>query len=399
MKSATRSTAAAKISSIGTVSEQPFAPAVFPLRPAVADTLPELFSSGTNTQTVTLPVIINGHINQPDATAVFRFDGQAGQQVVAEVDARRLDSPLDSTLLLTDAAGKRLAFNDDYEDKGTGLNTHYADSYLAVTLPATGVYFIQLADAQHKGSPAHAYRLRLSAPRPDFELRVTPSSLKVRTGTSVALTVHALRKDGFTGPITVALQNAPKGFSLAAAQVPANQDQVKITLLAPAAPTSEPIDLHVEGRAIINGREVVRAAVPADDLMQAFAYRHLVPAQELKVSVWGNVSPRAPAKVLSATPVKIPAEGTARIDVSVSAPPMAGKLEFALNDAPDGITLKEYSANSLVIEVDAAKIKPGLAGNLIVKAFIQRTDVTLPANKRRVPLGALPAIPFEIVGR
>jgi len=41
--------------------------------------------------------------------------------------ARRLDSPLDSVLWLTDAAGKELARNDDFEDKGAGLTTHHAD--------------------------------------------------------------------------------------------------------------------------------------------------------------------------------------------------------------------------------------------------------------------------------
>ena len=40
--------------------------------------------------------------------------------IVAEVYARRLDSPLDSVLKLTDAAGKQLAFNDDHEDKAPG---------------------------------------------------------------------------------------------------------------------------------------------------------------------------------------------------------------------------------------------------------------------------------------
>ena len=68
-------------------------------------------------QPVTLPVIVNGRIDRPGDWDVFRFEGRAGQRIVAEVRARRLDSPLDSVLKLTDAAGKRLAFNDDHEDK------------------------------------------------------------------------------------------------------------------------------------------------------------------------------------------------------------------------------------------------------------------------------------------
>ena len=39
---------------------------------------------------------------------------------------------------LTDAQGKLLALNDDYEDKGAPLFTHHADSRLVLTLPATG---------------------------------------------------------------------------------------------------------------------------------------------------------------------------------------------------------------------------------------------------------------------
>ena len=58
-------------------------------------------------------------------------------------------------------------------------------------------------------------------------------------------------------------------------------------LTAPPLATEEPIALSLEGRAVIEGREVVRPVVPADDRMQAFLYRAPVPAQELKVAVSG----------------------------------------------------------------------------------------------------------------
>ena len=60
-------------------------------------------------QPVTLPVIVNGRIDRPGDCDVFRFEGRAGQKIVAEVDARKLDSPLDSVLKLTDADGRQLA--------------------------------------------------------------------------------------------------------------------------------------------------------------------------------------------------------------------------------------------------------------------------------------------------
>ena len=236
-----------------------------------ADTLPEGFekepnNTADNAQPVTLPILINGRIDQPGDMDVFRFDGKAGEQIVAEVHARRLDSPLDSMLAITDATGKQLAFNDDYEDKGSGLNTHHADSYLAVTLSATGFYFVHIGDTQHGGGEAYRYRLRISAPRPDFELRVTPSSLNVHGGASVPLTVHALRKDGFTGAVALRLKDAPQGFTLSGAEVPEKQDQVRFTLNASPLSMMEPFVLHIEGQAFIQGREVVRPAVPADDI-------------------------------------------------------------------------------------------------------------------------------------
>jgi hypothetical protein len=133
-----------------------------------------------NAQAVTLPVIINGRVDRPGDRDVFRFEGRAGDEIVAEVFARRLNSPLDSVLTLTDAGGRQLAFNDDYEDKAEGLVTHHADSYLCVKLPADGAYYVHLGDMQHHGGTAYAYRLRLSLARPDFGLRVTPCSLNAR---------------------------------------------------------------------------------------------------------------------------------------------------------------------------------------------------------------------------
>ncbi len=108
------------------------------------------------------------------------------QEIVAEVYARRLDSPLDSVLKLTDAAGRQLAFNDDHEDKGVGLD-HAPRRFLAHGHAARRRHLLSaLGDAQHKGGAEYAYRLRISEPRPDFELRVVPSSVNVRAGASRA---------------------------------------------------------------------------------------------------------------------------------------------------------------------------------------------------------------------
>ena len=378
--------------------------------PFAVDTLPECHEQEPNdsiaaAQAVTLPIIVNGRIDKPGDWDVFRFNGRAGDTVIAEVNARRLDSPLDSVLKLTDASGKQIAFNDDHEDKGAGLDTHYADSYLTAILPADGAFYVHIGDAQRQGGPEYGYRLRISPPRPDFELRVVPSSVSVRGGASVPLTVYALRRDGFTNEITLALQDAPEGFKLNGAKVPANQDQVRLTLLAPAAPTEKPISLALEGRAIIEGHAVVHRAVPAEDMMQAFAYRHLVPAQGLEVAVSGRLMNRMSLKILSAMPVRIPAGGTARVRVATPTSAFADRFRLELSEPSEGITIGRVSSSDEGAEIelhsDAAKAKPGLKGNLIVNIFQGQLAAAnqnkKQANQRRPAVGSLPAIPFEIV--
>jgi len=257
------------------------------------DSLPECFEKEPNNtarvaQKVTLPIIINGRIGEPGDTDVFQFEGRAGERMAAEVYARRLDSPVDSALKLTDAAGRQLAFNDDYEDKASGLNTHHADSYLIATLPADGTYFVHLNDVQRQGGTACGYRLRLSAPRPDFELRVVPSSLSARPGSTATLTAYALRKDGFTNDIVLFLNDAPDGIKVSSGKISGTNDQVRLTLTVPFMPQKEPVRLGLAGRAIIEGDAVIRLAVPAEDMMQAFAYRHLVPSESLEVAILGR---------------------------------------------------------------------------------------------------------------
>ncbi len=261
------------------------------------DTLPESFDAESNNtlataQKVKLPIIINGRIDKPADWDVFQFEGHAGDEIVAEVLARQLDSPLDSVLRLTDAAGKQLAFNDDREyvllgqHLGTGLNTHHADSYIRIALPADGTYYLYLGDIQRSGGEEYGYRLRISGARPDFELRAVPSSVSIRSGSSASVTVYAVRKDGFTGDISVGLRDAPPGISSYGDTMSGTQLVAQISVRSDLSHTERPLSLTVEGRATIWGKEVVREAVPAEDRMQAFLWRHLVPAQDMQVFVF-----------------------------------------------------------------------------------------------------------------
>ncbi|MBI3912104.1 MAG: PPC domain-containing protein, partial [Armatimonadetes bacterium] len=358
-------------------------------------------------QRIAPPVIINGLISRPGDVDVFRFEGRAGEEVVAEVYARRLGSPLDSLLRLTDASGRVLAWNDDHEDREARLLTHHADSYLSTRLPKTGTYFVRLADSQQHGGDSYAYRLRVGPRRPDFAVRVTPSSANMRGLPVAPLCVHVLRRDGFNDEIEVVLKDAPPGFTLSGGRVPSGRDSVRITLAAPPRQIDGPVALQLEARARIGGTMVVRPVVPADDMMQAFAYRHLVPARELLVAIGGAARYAPPIGLADAGPVRIPVGGTAQVRVNAPRRPALSAIRLELFEPPKGVILEDVTVEpdglTLVLKADAGAPKAGYADNLIVEAFTEMAGGPQngrAANRgRRLSLGVLPAIPFEIIQR
>ncbi|HWB60818.1 MAG TPA: PPC domain-containing protein [Chthoniobacteraceae bacterium] len=424
------------------------------------DALPEITAPdapAARPLSVTPPVIVNGRIRAPGDVQVFSIACRAGEKIVAETYARRLNSPLDTWLKVTDAAGRQIAFNDDLAGKAAGTQTENVDSRVAFTAPVDGAYFIHLGDTQGQGGPGCAYRLRISEPEPDFTLFITPSCINARPGATLPVAVYAVRKDGFDGDIRLALKNAPPGFVLSGGWIPAGQDSVRATLTvpqgaaSPAAPSpgpapkastppsatpgtaaatgtaaamaatamptatpippppSKPVALVFEAQAITASGAITHLAIPADDREQAFAYHHFVPAQQFLAVTFGAGRGRAPIAVAGSSPMQLPAGGGAQSIVSV--PGIAGRRvpfadvqpELQLDGAPDGITVAGFSPSpdGMVISFKAGtNVKTGLKGNLIIEAFVERTITPVdgkPPVKRRFSIGFLPAIPFEIV--
>ena len=310
-------------------------------------------------------------------------------------------------LKLTNAKGRALAQNDDCVDKGAGLVTHHADSRLLLTIPETGDYLLWIGDTQSKGGRAYGYRLRVSPAQPDFELRITPSALNVRGGASVPIRVCALRKDGFSEDINLRLKDAPEGFTLSGAWIPGGQERVQAILKVPTSKEPKLIRLQLEGCVTVDDREICRTAVAADDMMQAFIYQHLVPAESWTLAIAASGWNQRPWIIDTPQPVKLKAGGMTTVRVKIPRRVAAGEVELELSDPPNGITIQEVKSAdavlSVVLNIDAEKAKPGLKGNLIINSFITRPvkpkDGKGPAKMQRYSGGVLPAVPFEVVDR
>ena len=328
-----------------------------PMPFAIGD-LPEIFEAEPNNtpeeaQPVERPLIVNGRIQQVGDVDWFSFPGQQGDTVSIEVFARRLNSPLDSIIALTGPGLEKPVRNDDHVDSsghlflGSGLVTHHADSYLLHELPATGTYRVQIGDTQAKGGHDYGYRLRITPSAPGFKLCMEPSGLQIAPGGTAAFSVRALRSDGFDGKIGLEAKNLPPGFTMSQAAIRAGTDTARLTITAPKAISKKAVSPEIIGTATIGGQAVVRPAVPVDNQMQAFLYRHLVPAQELVL-----------------TPVEQPSALVFEVKV-----PKSGIVELPL-----GEEVKLYVTGRFRKGITGAKLKLDHPpeGIVVVKSWIGR---------------------------
>lgn len=365
--------------------------------PFAVDALPEILEAEPNNdakhaQTVRMPVIINGRIEKPGDTDEFCFDGKKGDKVVVEVNARRLESPLDSIITITDEAGKVLAGNDDCEDKGAGLTTHHADSCLIQELAGDGKYFVSIGDTQGKGGESYSYRLRISQPQPDFALRVVPATVSLKLSGMTPVTVYALRKDGFKGKIALSIDNAPKGCTLNPSFIPENADKARLTIVAGKKMEPGIYSPVITGSAQVQGRTVSHTAVPAEDLMQAFAYRHLVPSQELVMNVIKGGSGSLTLDIPEGRPLLIPEGGSVKVTVKINdKKPFNGKIKIALDDPPKGISVDDVTPpdgsreTEVTFRADDDEVKAGSTGTIILHGVVNQRSIC-----------AAPAIAYEV---
>lgn len=233
------------------------------------------------------PVVINGALSKDPSWRDFHFEAEKGQSLVMEVMARRLGSPLDASLQILDPTGKCLKESDDFEQRdghlilGPGLSTHHADPYLTWEAPAAGKYTVRIINLTGKTGPLHGFRLRISPPWPDFELALDPAQAVVRPGKGTPVELYVMRREGFNEAIH--LSPAHPGFSCQPPILPPGTDHQRIRIVA--APHSPPqlVSLKILGTAQTESRTWSHQAVPTQDSMQAFLWRHLAPAREFLV--------------------------------------------------------------------------------------------------------------------
>ncbi|QDU98203.1 hypothetical protein [Lignipirellula cremea] len=116
------------------------------------DGLPE---SAVAEQAASLPIAMHGAL-AGSARQVVRFTGQAGQEILCEVEANRLGGKLRPVLHLYEPSGRHLAWS-------LPSPLLEGDTRLSAKLPVDGEYRVELHDLQYASPAPNFYRLKIGS--------------------------------------------------------------------------------------------------------------------------------------------------------------------------------------------------------------------------------------------
>jgi hypothetical protein len=233
------------------------------------DDLPELLEQEPNdgiapANPVQVPAILNGRIDRPGDVDSWAFRVAKDQTLEFDLHAARLGSPLDSVIVLLDAAGKELTRADD-----SGGNQ--SDSILRHTFKEEGTYVVRVEERlSSRGGKAFAYRLRVATPAaPDFRLHLPADAVTVNRGGEAKLKLRVERLGSFAEPVNLEFAGLPPGVAVANATIPANAGEFEIAFKAEAAAAVAGRAVTIRGTAMVAGKPVTRQATfaapaPAD---------------------------------------------------------------------------------------------------------------------------------------
>jgi hypothetical protein len=178
-----------------------------------------------------LPAAFNGVLAEKGDTDFFRFKAKKGDAFDVNVFARRIRSPLDSTVAILDAKGGSVASNDD----SSGL-----DSYVKFTAPADGDYFLKVGDQLGRGGPLFTYRVEIAQVPgtaalyiPDVSRNNTQErkSIVVPRGNRFA-TLLAVKRANFSGDLELKADGLPDGIKMEADAMLTKLDRIPVVFEA-----------------------------------------------------------------------------------------------------------------------------------------------------------------------
>lgn len=154
---------------------------------------------GNNSQDKAMPVELNTVVNgtaDGSNSDWYKFAAKAGQRIVIDFWADRIDSRMDGTLVLCDAAGRQLQRSQDVNRR---------DPLIDFAVPADGEYFLKVYDFVYGGGPEYFYRVSIGS-QPYIDFILPPAGLP---GTKAIYTIYGRNLPGGAAADGVSIEGRP----------------------------------------------------------------------------------------------------------------------------------------------------------------------------------------------
>ena len=186
------------------------------------------------------------------------------------------------------------------DDGGPGYGS---DSVLDFVVPSDGDYFVHLKDVRGMEGADFAYRLSVREEVPDFRLNAEPANPNIPRGGSTTVTVSLESIRGFDGPTDIEVKGLPHGVSASKARILRGQISTVVVLsAAPDADTNvHPVPIQFVGHAIVDGRELTRAANRDGSEDQPLQLASITPAPDVTVTTEAKEVALEPGKEVTVT--------------------------------------------------------------------------------------------------
>ena len=222
-------------------------------------------------QRITLPCDIAGSFFPAADVDTFEFNAKKGEVWWVEVASERLGLPTDPSIIVQHVAGtggdEKLTdvaelsdipspvkvSSNGYAYDGPPYNAGSTDILGKIEIKEDGLHRLKLSDlfGGTRNDPRNVYRLIIRQAAPDFalvawalhmELRngdrnALSKPISLRGGSTMALEVVAVRRDGFDGEIELTMENLPDGVTASGLKIPAGQSRgIMLVTAAEGAP-------------------------------------------------------------------------------------------------------------------------------------------------------------------
>jgi len=361
-------------------------------------------STSAQAQKISLPCDIAGNFFPAADVDVFEFEANKGDVWWVEVASERFGLPTDPAILVQHvsrtAEGERLTdvaeFSDipspvkvssnGYAYDGPPYNAGTSDILGKLVIQETGLHRLQLTDlfGGTRNDPRNVYRLVIRKAAPDFalvawalhmELRngdrnALSKPIALRGGSTMALEVVAVRRDGFDGDIELVMDGLPEGVTAHGIKIPAGQTRGLMLITAQQNAPRSVASANFYGRAQINGTAVNRPcrlasmAWPIPDAWGEIPSPRLL--TDVPVSVSGidlaplTLSPAAKEvlEVVAGDKLKIPLIQTRRSEFSGATMELK-TIGAGFDRAPPFPVSLAADSSEAVLDLGALKTAPG----------------------------------------